>query len=52
MGLDSRGFRKIIETALEQIASYIEDYFTSEFRDEEGIYTLQQALEKIHKKHI
>ncbi len=48
VGLDSRGFRKIIETALEQITSYIEDYFTSELRDEEGIYTLQQALEQIH----
>ena len=48
VGLDSRGFRKIIHTALEQIASEVKDYFTSEFRNEEGLYILQQALEQIH----
>ncbi len=48
VGLDSRGFRKIIHTALVQIAGDIKDYFTPEFRDEEGLYNLQLSLEQIH----
>ena len=48
VGLDSRGFRKVIHTALKQIASDIEDYFTPDFIDEEGLYILQKALEQIH----
>ena len=48
VGLDSRGFRKIIRTALEQISNEITDYFTLEFRQEEGLYILQKALEQVH----
>ena len=48
VGLDSRGFRKIIHTALEQLSSDITDYFAPEFRKEEGLYILQKALEQVH----
>ena len=48
VGLDSRGFRKIIQTALEQISNDITDYFTPELRKKEGLYILQKALEQIH----
>ena len=48
VGLDSRGFRKIIHTALEQISCEVNDYFTPEFRSEEGLHILQMALDQIH----
>ncbi len=48
VGLDSRGFRKIIQTALEQISKDITDYFTPELRKEEGLYILQKALDQVH----
>ena len=48
VGLDSRGFRKIIQTALEQISNDITDYFTPELRKGEGLYILQKALEQVH----
>ena len=48
VGLDSRGFRKIIYTALKETSNEIIDYFPSEFRQEQGLYKLQKALEQIH----
>ena len=48
VGLDSRGFRKIIHTALNQMGNEIKDYYTSDFRREEGLCTLRKALEQIH----
>tara|TARA_B100000686_G_scaffold355249_1_gene471565 strand:- start:3540 stop:5642 length:2103 start_codon:yes stop_codon:yes gene_type:complete len=48
VGLDSRGFRKIINTALEQLSMNIEDYFTSTFKKEEGLFDLNKALTQIH----
>ena len=48
VGLEGRGFRKIINVALELVAEDIEDYFTPEFRDEEKILSLHEALQQIH----
>ena len=48
VGLEGRGFRRIITTALELIVDEIEDYFTLEFLQEEGLYTLHRALQQIH----
>ncbi len=48
VGLDSRGFRKIIQTALELVSAQISDYFTIQFRDEEGLFSLREALLQIH----
>ena len=48
VGLDSRGFRKIINTALEQMSINIEDYFTSSFKKEDGLFDLNKALIQIH----
>ena len=49
VGLEERGFRKIINVALELVGNEIEDYFTPEFRDEEKILSLHNALEQIHQ---
>ena len=48
VGLDSRGFRKIIHVALEQMTSEIKDYLTPELRNEAGLYSLQKALAQVH----
>ncbi|MDP6571101.1 MAG: ATP-dependent DNA helicase RecG [Candidatus Marinimicrobia bacterium] len=48
VGLDSRGFRKIINIALELVSSQIIDYFTPPFREEEELYSLMDALLQIH----
>ena len=48
VGLDSRGFRKIIHVALEQMTSEIKDYLTPDLRNEEGLYSLQKALAQVH----
>jgi ATP-dependent DNA helicase RecG len=48
VGLEGRGFRRIISTALELVIDDIEDYFTSEFIQEEGLYSLHKALQEIH----
>jgi len=48
VGLDSRGFRKIINTALEQMGMNIIDYFTPKFKKEEGLFDLNKAMTQIH----
>ena len=49
VGLEGRGFRKIIHVALELVVDEIEDYFTPEFRDEEKLFSLHEALEQVHQ---
>jgi len=49
VGLEGRGFRKIINVALELVVEEIEDYFTPEFRDEEKLLSLHEALEQVHQ---
>ena len=49
VGLEGRGFRKIIHVALELVVDEIEDYFTPEFRDEEKLLSLHEALEQVHQ---
>ena len=41
--------RKIIHVALELVVDEIEDYFTPEFRDEEELLSLHDALEQVHQ---
>ena len=48
VGLESRGFRKIIATALELLEGKINDYFNKDFRKKEGLYKLNDALVQIH----
>ena len=48
VGLEGRGFRKIINIALELVVDDIQDYFTEEFREEEGLFSLHKALKQIH----
>jgi ATP-dependent DNA helicase RecG len=48
VGLEGRGFRKIINIALELVIEDIQDYFTQEFREEERLYSLHEALKLIH----
>jgi ATP-dependent DNA helicase RecG len=48
VGLEGRGFRRIISTALELVVDDIEDYFTQEFLQEEGLYSLHKALKGVH----
>ena len=48
VGLEGRGFRKIIHVALELVVDEIEDYFTPEFQDEEKLLSLHEALEQVH----
>ena len=48
VGLESRGFRKIINTSFETIKNNIQDYFPKEFRETEGICHLHKALKQIH----
>jgi len=49
VGLEGRGFRKIINVALELVVEEIEDYFTPEFQDEEKLLSLHEALEQVHQ---
>jgi len=48
VGLESRGFRKIISTAFELLEGKINDYFNKDFRKKEGLYELNEALLQIH----
>tara|TARA_B100000029_G_scaffold129818_1_gene123297 strand:- start:6226 stop:8325 length:2100 start_codon:yes stop_codon:yes gene_type:complete len=48
VGLDSRGFRKIISKASDLINRKIEDFFDSDFCNKEGLYDLNTALQQIH----
>jgi ATP-dependent DNA helicase RecG len=48
VGLEGRGFRRIISTALDLAVDEISDYFNLEFVQKEGLFTLHEALHQIH----
>ena len=48
VGLEGKGFRKIIKSALEVVSHQIEDYFNSSLLTKEGLVSLHKALEQIH----
>ena len=48
VGLESRGFRKIISTAFELLEDVIQDFYPQEFKKEEGLYSLHKALKEVH----
>jgi ATP-dependent DNA helicase RecG len=49
VGLDSRGFRKIIMSAFELLNMNIPDYFSTSIRNEDGLIPLHQAMMNIHE---
>ena len=48
VGLDSRGIRKIIKTLINSLGEDVKDHFGREFRKQQGISTLLNALQNIH----
>ena len=49
VGLEGRGFRRVIKGALEIVKDEIEDYFTPQFCEEEKLISLHNALEQVHQ---
>ena len=49
VGLDSRGFRKIVMSAFESLCMNIPDYFSTSIRNEDGLVSLHQAMMNIHE---
>lgn len=49
VGLESRGFRKIIRAALAKLDCEIEDYFTQNFLKEFGLWSMDKAIHSVHK---
>lgn len=48
VGLDSRGFRRIIRSALQSIGAHIEETLSRPLIEKRGIIPLQSALQNIH----
>ncbi len=48
IGLDSRGFRRILKNALEFLDHKIPDFFTDEIKESEKLLPLEDALRHIH----
>ena len=48
VGLEGRGFRRIISTALDLVSESIVDYFTTDFIKKENLCSLKNALLQIH----
>ena len=49
VGLDSRGIRRIVLTALEHLHYNIQDFYSKKNRSEDGLATLHEALINIHE---
>ena len=48
VGLEGRGFRKIINVALDLVSKDIEDYFPIQFLEKEKLFSLNEALNQVH----
>ena len=48
VGLEGRGFRKIINVALDLVSKEIEDYFSIQFLEKEKLFSLNEALNQVH----
>ena len=49
VGLEGKGFRKIINLALDLVSKDVDDYFSVQFINNEKMFSLHKALEQIHK---
>ena len=49
VGIDSRGFRRIISTAIESVDNLIPDFYSQEIRQRYKLISLSEALRNIHK---
>ena len=49
VGIDSRGFRRLLNSAIEKSKSSISDFYSSKILKSNGLINLNSALENIHK---
>ena len=49
VGLDSRGIRRVVLSALENLYYNIEDFYSKEMRSEDGLVALYDAIINIHE---
>ena len=49
VGIDSRGFRRLLNSAIEKSKSSISDFYSSKVLKSNGLINLNSALENIHK---
>ena len=49
VGIDSRGFRRLLNSAIEKSKSSISDFYSSKILKSNGLISLNSALENIHK---